>query len=338
MNRATVASALAIATVFWVHTGVAAQQEDPVRSIDHITGDLYRAQNDSHFTVFLVTPDGIILADPINRGFASWLRSEFEERFDLPVHYVLYTHHHWDHASGGEEFKDTAEYIGQENMLHALALPGGDLPLPDDVRHMDTDANGVIERNEASGDLSDRFDLIDENGDGVLSGAELIRGPLNDVYPPTVTYVNQHTVSLGGKTVVLIHTGPAHSEDMAVMYFPEERVVFGTDLLQVQRFPMGPFTRLGEWIDAYTIIDDLDFDILVPGHGIVGTKDDVTAFLAYLKDLGTGVAAGVAKGLSLEQIQESLTLDAYRGWLRYDTLRPVHIEHVYTSLMGSLQN
>src|SRR5690606_38945232 len=46
-----------------------AAQQVPTRSIVNITGDLYRAQNDNHYTVFLVTPEGIIMSDPINRDF-----------------------------------------------------------------------------------------------------------------------------------------------------------------------------------------------------------------------------------------------------------------------------
>ncbi len=49
----------------------AAQQQGPTRSITNITGDLYRAQNNNHFTALLVTPEGIIMSDPINREFAT---------------------------------------------------------------------------------------------------------------------------------------------------------------------------------------------------------------------------------------------------------------------------
>ena len=48
-------------------TPVAAEPEGPTRSIVNITGDLYRAQNNNHHTVFLVTDEGIIMSDPINR-------------------------------------------------------------------------------------------------------------------------------------------------------------------------------------------------------------------------------------------------------------------------------
>ncbi len=43
----------------------------PTREITQITGDLYRANNGNWYTIFLVTPDGIILGDPINVEFAA---------------------------------------------------------------------------------------------------------------------------------------------------------------------------------------------------------------------------------------------------------------------------
>ena len=85
------------------------------------SGQLYRAQNNNHYTVFLVTPEGIIMSDPINRDFARWLKAEIATRFKVPVRYVLYTHRDWDHASGGVVFADTAEFVGHRNMLAALA-------------------------------------------------------------------------------------------------------------------------------------------------------------------------------------------------------------------------
>ena len=40
--------------------GNAFAQAGPDRAITHIAGDLYRFQNQFHYSVFLVTPDGII--------------------------------------------------------------------------------------------------------------------------------------------------------------------------------------------------------------------------------------------------------------------------------------
>src|SRR5687768_10374447 len=195
--------------------GVSAQQPAaaPQRGIVNVTGQLYRAQNNNHYTVFLVTPEGVIMSDPINRDFARWLKAEIAARFKVAVRYVLYTHRDWDHASGGVVFADTAEFVGHRNMLAALAPPAGNPPLADDAVKMDANRNGLVEKSEASGAIADRFALFDYNRDDVVSGAELARGSVSDVYLPTTTYTDRHTVTLGGKRVTMTYLGTAHSDD-----------------------------------------------------------------------------------------------------------------------------
>ncbi|MCZ6874283.1 MAG: MBL fold metallo-hydrolase, partial [bacterium] len=95
-----------LAAVFgaaWILT-VQAQSTKVTRSIDHISGGLYKFTNKFHASVFLVTDDGIIATDPINAAAASWLKAEIDKRFGKPVKYVIYSHHHADHVSGGEVF------------------------------------------------------------------------------------------------------------------------------------------------------------------------------------------------------------------------------------------
>ena len=174
--------ALSICLLVGLAPGAAAQQP-PQRGIVNITGQLYRAQNDNHYTVFLVTPEGIIMSDPINRDFSRWLKGEIASRFKVPVRYVLYTHKDWDHASGGVVWADTAEFVGHRNMLAALAPPAGNPPLTADAVKMDANRNGLVERAEASGAVAERFALFDYNRDEVISGAELARGSVSDVLP-----------------------------------------------------------------------------------------------------------------------------------------------------------
>ena len=74
----------------------------PRHEITNVTGDLYRFRQTRHFGMFLVTADGIILVDPTNSEAAAWLKEQLDERFGLPVKYVIYSHGHNDHASGIE--------------------------------------------------------------------------------------------------------------------------------------------------------------------------------------------------------------------------------------------
>ncbi|MGH7772776.1 MAG: MBL fold metallo-hydrolase [Candidatus Binatia bacterium] len=90
-------------------------QQAPVREITRIAGDLYRFRNAGHFSVFLLTPGGIIATDPINAEAARWLKQELANRFNQPVKYLIYSHDHADHISGGEVFADTAVVVAHEN-------------------------------------------------------------------------------------------------------------------------------------------------------------------------------------------------------------------------------
>src|SRR4030095_11935072 len=183
-RRATmrlVTSVLVLCTLALAARASAQQQPTPQRGIVNVTGQLYRAQNNNHYTVFLVTPEGIIMSDPINRDFARWLKGEFATRYKVPVRYVLYTHRDWDHASGGVVFADTAEFVGHRNMLAALAPPAGNPPLSGDAVKMDANRNGFVERGEATGAIAERFAQFDYNRAEVLIGGEIVRGSVREV-------------------------------------------------------------------------------------------------------------------------------------------------------------
>ena len=89
-------------------------QQAPARTITAVTEALYTFQNGGHVSAFLVTEDGIIASDPINRDAATWLRKELRERFGMAVKYLVYSHDHADHIGGGEVFDDEAVIISHE--------------------------------------------------------------------------------------------------------------------------------------------------------------------------------------------------------------------------------
>jgi glyoxylase-like metal-dependent hydrolase (beta-lactamase superfamily II) len=92
----------------------------PVREITQIAGEVYRFRNQNHYSVFAVTPAGIIATDPINADAAQWLKAELQRRFNQPVKYLIYSHDHADHIAGGEVFADTATVVAHENAKAAI--------------------------------------------------------------------------------------------------------------------------------------------------------------------------------------------------------------------------
>ena len=108
-----------VISVLVMFTGAlsSAAVDEKYRGIEHVAGDLYQVQDDNNtYTAFLVTPDGIILTDPINSRTAVWLKAELHERFDLPVKYLIYSHSHDDHSSGAAIY-DEAIIVSHENVL-----------------------------------------------------------------------------------------------------------------------------------------------------------------------------------------------------------------------------
>jgi glyoxylase-like metal-dependent hydrolase (beta-lactamase superfamily II) len=90
-------------------------QQAAKREISKIAGELYLFRNNFHSSVFAVTPAGIIATDPINADAARWLKAELQTRFNQPVRYLIYSHDHADHISGGEVFADSAIIVAHEN-------------------------------------------------------------------------------------------------------------------------------------------------------------------------------------------------------------------------------
>ena len=98
----------------------AQSQQPPVREITKIAGEVYRFRNAGHYSVFAVTPAGVIATDPINADAARWLKAEIAQRFNQPIRYVVYSHDHADHISGGQVFTDTAVVVAHENARAAI--------------------------------------------------------------------------------------------------------------------------------------------------------------------------------------------------------------------------
>ena len=328
-NRTTARVLMGVAAVLVMASEAPAQVAAPRRSIEPVSGGVYTATNNNHRTVFLVTPEGILLADPINADFSTWLKAELAARFKVPVRYVVYSHHHWDHASGGDAFADTARFVGHANMLTHLALPPPSTTLSQvegefaEVARLDANRNGVVERAEASANVP--FDAYDANGDGRLNGAEVMRGPVRFVRPPGITYKDKHEIRLGGKRVQVSWVGDMnHSLDSSYIAFPDDGVLFLVDFVSFRRLPNREMDyeagRFEQWMTAIRNAEKLaaGFTHVATGHGPVGTVKDITAWRVYFEKLRTAVAAGIARKQTLEQMQRDITMAEYSHWDGFD--------------------
>ena len=58
--------------------GLSAQAADK-RAIENVSGDVYRFQNNFHYSLVTVTDNGVVVIDPINQGAASWLKANLSQ-------------------------------------------------------------------------------------------------------------------------------------------------------------------------------------------------------------------------------------------------------------------
>ncbi len=87
-----------------------------------------------YFSMFIVTTDGVIAIESINSMHAKGMIAAIRQITEKPIKYLLHSHNHWDHASGGQVFKDA----GGKTIAHVEAFEwmkankGRDMAVPDE--------------------------------------------------------------------------------------------------------------------------------------------------------------------------------------------------------------
>ena len=235
--------------------------------------------------IFMVTDEGVIVTDPMNPKAANLLLGEIRKITDKPVKYVVYSHNHHDHISGGMVFKDQgATFIAHKNVLKELAdHPSPATPLPD------------------------------------------------------ITFEDEYTVQLGGRTLELKYFGPNHGESLVVMRLPKEKILFIVDIVTPRRvaFRTMPDFWPDEWIRSLKEIEQMDFDYVISGHGptnqpAIDPGTVVAEQRIYLEDLMAAVKAEIDKGThSPDKLRQIVKLPKYKDWRSYDEWLPMNIERIW---------
>jgi glyoxylase-like metal-dependent hydrolase (beta-lactamase superfamily II) len=147
---------------------------------------------------------------------------------------------------------------------------------------------------------------------------------------PQVTFSDRMTIELGGTVMELSYVGRNHSNNSIVMRLPRERLLFAVDFIPVNAYSFRDFpdAYMPDWIDSLRVVEAMDFDVLVPGHGPLGTKANVTMFREYLQDLRAEVTRHAREGKSVDEIKQLVTLPKYAAWGPKDWF-PLNIEGMY---------
>ena len=132
---------------------------------------------------------------------------------------------------------------------------------------------------------------------------------------PNVTAGGPLTIYIGGKTVEIHRVGPAHTNGDVVVLFPDYRVLASGDI-----FANGPGTSAQlvdyagggsakAWPQAIESALKLDFDTVVPGHGLVSTRSDLEAYLDRSKRFSATITELIREHRARETIEKVVRRD-----------------------------
>jgi cyclase len=122
---------------------------------------------------------------------------------------------------------------------------------------------------------------------------------------PDITFSHKLTLYLGKHTFHLMHV-PGHTASEAAVYVPEEKTVFTSDNV-IQAMPIMFQSVPYAWLESLKLLQQLDVDIVVPGHGEVGDKTYLQTMYENVKYCIDSVKAAIDKGWSLKETQEKVT-------------------------------
>ena len=186
---------------------------------------------------------------------------------DKPVRFVINTHWHGDHTGGNENFgKAGAVIIAHDNVRKRMS--------------------------------ADQFNEVFKSTTPASPKAAL----------PVVTFAESVNLHLNGDTVHVVHVEPAHTDGDSIVHFTKANVLHMGDLFMNGFYP---FIDVGSGGDVNGVVAAADKALalandqtkIIPGHGPLATKADLTAFRDVVATVRDRVTTLIEEGKSLADVQ-----------------------------------
>ena len=262
--------------------------------VTKVSGTVYMLEGAGGNIGASVGDDGIVVVDDEFLLLADKIEAALKGIADKPVKFVLNTHWHGDHTGGNPHFGEKAPIIAQENVRKRLASGG-----------------------------KTRFGEVK---------------PAEKVALPVITFENDVTVHLNGEDIRAIHVPNGHTDGDSVIFFPKANVVhMGDDFFNGGMFPFIDIDSGGSVQgmiagDEKVLAETPDDVKIIPGHGPLGTKDDLRKFITMLKETSGAVQAGIKKGKTLDQLKKENVLAKWDSYGKSFIKTDVFVEILYASL------
>ncbi len=257
---------------------------------------------------FVIGTDGVAVIDTFaSADAAKQLRAEIRKLTKLPIKFVINTHYHSDHVTGNGVFVQTGAVVfGHRNVrdwIHA-----------ENLRLLTEGAAAAHE-----------------------TVSPQLRATIEGLVPPAVVYDTGVDLYLGARRLQ-VRSFPGHTGGDSVVLLPDAKIAFAGDLFWRNTAPNTVDASTNPWTETLnTLTKDHAEYTFVPGHGDVGTAQDVVAFRQYLETLRQLVGAAQTEGKSHSAVVETVMgpLKAQYGrWDYFDIEAPANIREMEAELTG----
>lgn len=147
---------------------------------------------------------------------------------------------------------------------------------------------------------------------------------------PLETFEDELYLEFGGYHFHLTHFG-GHKPDSIVAWLPEQKVLFPADLIFTGRYPWIEGGDIAVWIDALKKLPSYGAKVILPGHGTLCGKAEITLLREYLSDTWERTREHVLAGRSMEDALADPGYPKIEGWER-EELFETNIELMYELL------
>ena len=235
-----------------------------------------------------------------------------------PVGYVINTHWHDDHVAGDQVYRDSfpsVRFVMQENTMADLTALG----VPNRKQQVEA-VPAVVEQFErllSMGLGIDSTPAAREERRAVISAIGIVQQSLHEApgfraVTPTDTVRRRMILGQGRDRIDLLWFGPGNTRGDLVVHLPARGIVASGDLV-VAPVPFAFNSYPASWVQVLDSLMALEPRILVPGHGpVMRDLRYVRLVQEWLSRINREVSASAARGDSLGQALESVTLDDVR--------------------------
>jgi len=211
------------------------------------------------------------------------LKQAIDEISGKPVRWVVNSHSHNDHIRGNQVFVPGAFIISSQVIRDYIEKHGREEAEEEQSYAPERVAFFQGKLKEAKTDIEKEYAKM------WLGYFEAMVETYPDlaIKPPNVIFKDTFTLYGIKRSATLIEFQHGHMESDIVLYLPQEKVLFTGDLVFIG---MHPYLADGDPSGLRQTLSELTewpVDIVVPGHGEVGKKEDIQSMISYIDMVST---------------------------------------------------